>query len=60
MNPRPLPPARTAAATSSDPGTVPGDIRDQIRRLQDDGGSYRAIAAAPDRQTMFRQFFMFQ
>jgi transcriptional regulator with XRE-family HTH domain len=46
MNPRPLPPARTAAATSSDPGTVPGDIRDQIRRLQGDGGSYRAIAAA--------------
>jgi len=42
MNPRPLPPAGPAAATSSDPG----DIRDQIRRLQDDGGSYRAIAAA--------------
>ena len=46
MNPRPLPPAGQAAATSSDPGAVPGDVRDQIRRLQDDGGSYRAIAAA--------------
>ena len=46
MNPRPHPPARSAPAASSDPGTVPGDIRDQIRRLQDGGGSYRAIAAA--------------
>ena len=46
MNPRPLPPAGQAAAASSDPGAVPGDVRDQIRRLQDDGGSYRAIAAA--------------
>ena len=42
MNPRPHPPVGQAAASSSDPG----DIRDQIRRLQDDGGSYRAIAAA--------------
>ena len=42
MNPRPLPPACQAAATSGNPG----DIRDQIRRLQGDGGSYRAIAAA--------------
>ena len=46
MNPRPLPPAGQAAAASSDPGAVPGDVRDQIRRLQHDGGSYRAIAAA--------------
>jgi plasmid maintenance system antidote protein VapI len=46
MNPRPLPPAGQAAATSSDPDTVPDDVRDQIRRLQGDGGSYRAIAAA--------------
>jgi transcriptional regulator with XRE-family HTH domain len=46
MNPRPLPPAGQAAAASSDPGAVPGDVRDQIRRLQDKGGSYRAIAAA--------------
>jgi transcriptional regulator with XRE-family HTH domain len=46
MNPRPLPPIDPAAATPSDPGTVPGDVRDQIRRLQDKGGSYRAIAAA--------------
>ena len=46
MNPRPRPPAGQAAAASSDPGDVPGDVRDQIRRLQDDGGSYRAIAAA--------------
>jgi transcriptional regulator with XRE-family HTH domain len=45
MNPRPRPPAGRAAA-SSDPGAVPGDVRDQIRRLQDDCGSYRAIAAA--------------
>ena len=46
MNPRPLPPAGQAAATSSDPAAVPDDVRDQIRRLQRDGGSYRAIAAA--------------
>ena len=38
----PLPPAGQAAAPSSDPG----DVRDQIHRLQTDGGSYRAIAAA--------------
>jgi hypothetical protein len=46
MNPRPHPTIDPAAATSSDPGAVPGDVRDQIRRLQRDGGSYRAIAAA--------------
>jgi len=28
------------------PAAAPGDVRDQIRRLQDDGASYRAIAAA--------------
>ena len=46
MNPRPRPPAGQAAAASSEPGAVPGDVRDQIRRLQHDGGTYRAIAAA--------------
>ena len=46
MNPRPHLPIGSAAATSSDPAAVPDDVRDQIRRLQDDGGSYRAIAAA--------------
>jgi transcriptional regulator with XRE-family HTH domain len=46
MNPRPRPPAVPPTAASSDPGAVSGDVRDQIRRLQDDGGSYRAIAAA--------------
>ena len=46
MNPRPLPPAVPAAAASGDPDAVPDDVRDQIRRLQQEGGSYRAIAAA--------------
>jgi transcriptional regulator with XRE-family HTH domain len=46
MNPRPRPRAVPAAATSGDPAAIPDDVRDQIRRLQDDGGSYRAIAAA--------------
>jgi len=45
MTTSPRPPAGQAAA-STDPGAVPGDARDQIRRLQHDGGSYRAIAAA--------------
>ena len=44
--PRPRRPAGPAAPASGDPGAVPGDVRDQIRRLQDGGGSYRAIAAA--------------
>ena len=46
MNSRPLPPAGQAATTSSDPAAVPDDVRDQIYRLQQEGGSYRAIAAA--------------
>jgi len=46
MDPRPVPPSGQAGAASSNPRTVPGDVRDQIRRLQDEGGSYRAIAAA--------------
>ena len=46
MTTSPRPPVGQAAAASSDPSAVPGDVRDQIRRLQRDGGSYRAIAAA--------------
>lgn len=34
--------ARSLPARAADPG----DVRDQIRRLQHDGGTYRAIAAA--------------
>jgi hypothetical protein len=37
---------RRAAAAPTGPGAAPGDIRDQIRRLQHDGGTYRAIAEA--------------
>jgi transcriptional regulator with XRE-family HTH domain len=46
MDSRRLPAAGQAVAASSDPGAVPGDVRDQIRRLQHDGGTYRTIAAA--------------
>ena len=46
MDSRHLPTAGQAVTASSDPGAVPGDVRDQIRRLQNDGGTYRAIAAA--------------
>jgi transcriptional regulator with XRE-family HTH domain len=46
MTPRRLSAAGQTAATSSDPGAVPGDVRNQIRRLQNDGGTYRTIAAA--------------
>jgi transcriptional regulator with XRE-family HTH domain len=38
--------AGQAGAVSREPGTAPGTVREQIRRLQDEGGSYRAIAAA--------------
>jgi transcriptional regulator with XRE-family HTH domain len=43
-SPRPRTSHRDPAA--GQPAAAPGDVRDQIRRLQDDGGSYRAIAAA--------------
>jgi transcriptional regulator with XRE-family HTH domain len=33
-------------AAPSDSGPVPSDVREQVRRLQNDGGTYRAIAAA--------------
>jgi plasmid maintenance system antidote protein VapI len=46
MTPRRLSAAGQTTATSSDPGAVPGDVRNQIRRLQNDGGTYRTIAAA--------------
>jgi len=46
MSTRHRPTVGQAAATSSEPGAAPGDIREQIRRLQHDGGTYRAIAAA--------------
>ncbi len=39
------PPASVAAA-SGEPSVVPGAVRDRIRRLRHDGGTYRAIAAA--------------
>ena len=39
-------PADQAGAVSREPGTAPCNVREQIRRLQDEGGSYRAIAAA--------------
>jgi hypothetical protein len=42
MTTNPHQPAPEAAATSGQPGT----IQDQVRRLRDDGGTYRAIAAA--------------
>jgi plasmid maintenance system antidote protein VapI len=38
--------ASQAASVSDQPGTVPNGVRDQIRRLLHEGGSYRAIAAA--------------
>jgi len=46
MSTRHRPTVGQAAAASSEPGAAPGDIREQIRRLQHDGGTYRAIAAA--------------
>jgi len=46
MTTSPRPPIDQAVAASSNPSAVPSDIRDQIRRLQEEGGSYRAIAAA--------------
>jgi plasmid maintenance system antidote protein VapI len=46
MTPCRLSAAGQTTATSSDPGAVPGDVRNQIRRLQNDGGTYRTIAAA--------------
>ena len=46
MTTSPRPPVGQAAAASSEPSVFPGHVRDQIRRLQRDGGSYRAIAAA--------------
>jgi transcriptional regulator with XRE-family HTH domain len=45
MNTRAHSPAPQTAITPSNP-SAPGDVRDQIRRLQLDGGTYRAIAAA--------------
>jgi transcriptional regulator with XRE-family HTH domain len=42
MNTSPHPTADQAAAISTDPGA----IREQIRRLQNEGGTYRTIAAA--------------
>jgi len=44
MTPSPRPPAGRLAAGSGQPG--PSAARDQVHRLRDEGGSYRAIAAA--------------
>jgi hypothetical protein len=40
------PRARRAAPAPGRPASAPNAVRDQIRRLQYDGGTYRAIAAA--------------
>jgi plasmid maintenance system antidote protein VapI len=46
MNSAARPSAYQTALPSGHPGTIPDDIRDQIRRLLREGGTYRAIAAA--------------
>ena len=46
MSARHWPTAIQAAAASRQPTAVTGDVREQISRLQHDGGTYRAIAAA--------------
>ena len=39
-------PGSTAPQPPADPAEDPGDIRDQLRRLRAEGGTYRSIAAA--------------
>ena len=46
MTTSPRPRTSRTDPAADQPAAAPGDVRDQIRRLQDDGGSYRAIAAA--------------
>jgi plasmid maintenance system antidote protein VapI len=46
MSNRHRPTVGQAADPSRQPAAIPGDVREQILRLQHDGGTYRAIAAA--------------
>ena len=46
MSTSPRPRASQAAPAPGQPAAAPTAVRDQIRRLQHDGGTYRAIAAA--------------
>jgi hypothetical protein len=46
MTTSPRPRARQSAPAPGQPASAASAVRDQIRRLQHDGGTYRAIAAA--------------
>jgi len=46
MSASPRPPARKTANTSGQPGITASAVREQVRRLRDEGGTYRSIADA--------------
>ena len=46
MSASPRPPARKTANTSGQPGIRASAVREQVRRLRDEGGTYRSIADA--------------
>jgi transcriptional regulator with XRE-family HTH domain len=46
MTTRPCPSAAQTTAAAAPPGTVTSPVQEQLSRLRDEGGTYRAIAAA--------------